>query len=167
MTLAPYLDWLKRAAWTILYIVVAVFLSGAAAGQDITSLTVLKAIGIAAALVAVKTLLANKLEDPDRVRNVLTDIAVRAFHTFWQTVVTAVLVSGDFSWPALKVAAIAAAVNTLKGVILPPAGGTVIQGEVVLAGAHEAGVLTPGDPGDPADSIPLGAYVDDPTGGTP
>lgn len=139
MDMTQALDWAKRILWTALYVFVAAFLA-TAGGKDLTSTEVLKAVAIAAILVVAKSLVAGRFGDPNKIRTTLSEIGIRALHTFWQTFV-AFAVATDLSPDSLKLAAIAAALNTLRGVALP----TTIPGSddtsfvaPVLQGEHEA-----------------------------
>ena len=111
-------DWLTRALWTAIYVFVAAFLS-TAGGTDLTTTSALRAAGLAALLAVAKSLVVGVFGDPNKIRSTLADMGLRAFHTFWQTFAALIIVT-DFSAGALKIAAISAAVNTLKGVVFPP-----------------------------------------------
>lgn len=138
-------DWLTRAGWTALYVFVAAFVGSLSlSGNDITSLEVLKAAVIAAALAAAKTLLVNQFGDPAKVRSQLVDIGIRSANTFWQTAVGLLVAAGNWEPGTLKIAFIAAATNTLARVVVPPVEGV----PMVLAEQVKPSEPAPGD-GDP------------------
>lgn len=139
-------DWAKRAGWTSLYIFIATFLASAQAAGDITSLEVLKSAAIAAVLVVIKSVVVGRFGDPDAVRNQLSEIGLRAFHTFWQSFVAFAVVSG-LDVESLKLAAIASAVNTLKGITFPPAAGSSTQHDSDSSGSDTVSL--------PADLAPV------------
>lgn len=136
-----------RAGWTALYVLLGAGLAVlTTSDKDLTGAAVRAAV-IAAVLAAGKAVLVGRFGDPDKIRTRLGEIANRVAHTAWQAAIASVLALlstnqlGDAA--AIKATVIAALVNVLKTIVIPPdvpgdeGGDEVAPGQDGTVGDHE------------------------------
>lgn len=162
----------SRAAWTAVYVLAGTTVAVLTSNDADLSGAAIRAALIAAALAAGKAILVGRYGDPDKIRTRLGEIVNRVAHTAWQAVLAsgiALFSTGQLNdFNAVKATLVAALVNVLKTVVIPPAVPGLDEGDVNEDGdqdgppvVDEAEVGDP-EPGEvPVEDIPDPPVVDE------